>query len=108
LFEVRPEIRNPIVGTIMRARLALGVSTLLLILLPAGGMVGGGYGGYRWANPTGLDCGLVVFPLLLVTVLGALLGLAVGLATAWLSIFGLARWANRGGLADIRDDPPLM
>jgi hypothetical protein len=51
-----------------------------------------------------MDCGLFVFPLLLATGVGALLGLAAGAGLGWLATLGLFRWTNGCGLGDVRDD----
>ena len=90
----------------MRGKVAVGLSTVLLILLPAGGVVGGGYVAFERTKPEGMDCGLFVLPQLMMTGLGALAGLAAGVGVGWVLALGLIRWANRCGLGEIRDDPP--
>jgi hypothetical protein len=90
----------------MRGKIAVGLSAVLLIMLPIIGLVGGGFAAYERAKPVGLDCGLFVFPLLFMTGAGALAGLIVGLVLGWMVTLGLFRWANRCGLGEIRIDPP--
>jgi hypothetical protein len=89
----------------MRGKVAVGLSALLLILLPVIGLVGGGWLAYERSKPAGLDCGLFVFPLLMMTGVGALAGLAAGVGIGWMLALGLFRWANRCGLGEIRNDP---
>jgi len=91
----------------MRGNLAVGLSTALLILLPLAGAFGIGCAVFQWAKPEGMECGLFVFPLLGITVVGGLLGLAVGLGAAWVAMLGIFRWANGSGLGDIREDCPF-
>ena len=88
----------------MRGKLAVGLSAVLLILLPVSGLVGGGYVAFEWARPPADAGGLSVFPHLMVTAFGAAVGLAVGVGAAWMIALGLFRWANGCGLGDIRDD----
>jgi hypothetical protein len=90
----------------MRGKVAVGLSALLLILLPVIGLVGGGWLAYERTKPEGPDCGLFVFPLLMMTGAGALAGLAAGVGIGWMLTLGLFRWANRCGLGEIRNDPP--
>jgi hypothetical protein len=86
----------------MRGKVAVGFSALLLILLPVVGLVGSGWLAYERSKPEGLDCGLFVFPLLMMTGAGGLAGLAAGVGIGWM----LFRWANRCGLGEIRNDLP--
>ena len=88
----------------MRGKLAVGLATTILILLPAAGTVGAGYAAYQSAKPEEPVGGLFVFPLLGFTVVGALLGLAAGVGAGWVATLGLFRWANGCGLGDVRDD----
>jgi hypothetical protein len=92
----------------MRKYFALALSTLLLIVLPASGLIGGGYLAWEWGKPDGMDCGLFVFPLLMVTGIGALLGLAVGIGIGWVIVLGVIRWANRCGFGEVPYEPPPM
>jgi len=87
-----------------RGFIAIGLSTALLILLPAAGAIGVGYAAFQSATPDGVDCSLFVFPLLIVTAVGASLGFAAGIGAGWLATLGLFRWANGCGLGDVRDD----
>jgi hypothetical protein len=92
----------------MRKNFALAVSTLLLIVLPAGGVVGGGYAGAEYAKPVGPVCGIYVFPFMMSVGFAALLGLIVGIGTGWMCTLGAIRWANRCGLSEVRDElPPI-
>jgi hypothetical protein len=86
-----------------RSYIAVGLSTALLILLPPAGGLGLGFAAFRSATPEGVVCGLFVYPLMLVTIVGALLGLAAGVGAGWLATLGFFRWANGSGLEDIRD-----
>ena len=94
----------------MRGKVAVGLSTLLLILLPAGGFIVGGYATGGWPEPDGPVCGLYVFPAMIeagaTALAGAVVGLAAGLGVGWVLTLGLFRWANRCGLGEIRDDLP--
>ena len=90
----------------MRGEVAVGLSARLLILLPAAGLVGGGYGADGRTSPEGLDGGRCFLPHLMMTAVGALAGLAAGVGAGWVLARGVFRWANRCGLGEVRDDPP--
>ena len=91
----------------MRCNIAVGLSTALLILLPAAGIIGVSFAAFQSTRPEGPVCGLYLFPQLLVTGVGALLGLAAGVGAGWLATLGLFRWANGCGLGDIQYDDPI-
>jgi hypothetical protein len=86
---------------------ALGVATGLLVLLPAAGAVAGGYAALERARPDGMECGLWVLPVLALAGAGAVAGLAAGAGAGWVLALGLFRWANRCGLGEVRDRPPV-
>jgi len=92
----------------MRGRLAVGIATLLLIALPAGGLDGGGFAGYKSTEPTGSVCGLFLYPQMLVIGLGASAGLAAGMGVGWTLTLVVFRWAIHCGLGEIRNGPPLV
>jgi len=97
----------------VRGRIAVGLATALLILLPAGGLVAGGLAAAEWVEPGGSEphCGLFALTLLVEAgskvLAAALAGLAVGLGVGWVLILGLFRWANGSGLGETGDDPPM-
>ncbi len=84
----------------MKRYLALTVASLLLIVLPVAGLVAVGYGGFKYATPQGVDCGLWVLPALLIGVVGGVVGFLGGLGIGWAAALGLIRWANAGKTAD--------
>src|SRR5262245_19096732 len=86
-----------------RGYFAVGISTTLLILLPAAGTIGAGYATVQWARVENAQCGLWVLPFLVITPIGALIGFAVGVGAGWSAALGLFRWANRCGLGEIPD-----
>jgi hypothetical protein len=92
-----------------RGRIAVGVATGLLILLPLAGAAGGLYAAYEWLTsgpPAGELAARVIVAMLAYSAGGAL-GFAAGVGIGWLIARGLFRWANRCGLGDIRDDKAI-
>ena len=90
----------------MRGRVALVLSTALLILLPAGGTAVGGYLAWDWSQPEEPVPWLHVFVRLALVGLGALAGLAAGAGVGWVLALGLFRWANRCRLDEVPPEPP--
>src|SRR5262245_44071611 len=90
-----------------QGHIAVGISTALLILLPAAGTIGAGYATIQWATVENAQCGLWVLPFLVIAPIGALIGFAAGVGAGWSAALGLFRWANGCGLGETRDDDPL-
>jgi hypothetical protein len=88
---------------LMRSKLAIGIGSVLLIVLPAAGTIGGAFLGHDYASPKEPVCGLFVFPYMLLVGVGATLGLAIGATVGYVAALGLIRWSNRGWVDDDLD-----
>jgi len=90
----------------MRSTVAIGVGSVLLIILPTAGAIGGAFLGHDYARPREPVCGLFVFAYLPFVVIAAALGLTIGVAIGFGSALTLIRWANRGWV-EVDVDPVL-
>ena len=103
------ELRGQYMTARGRGRVAIGVATVLLILLPLAGAAGGLNAGFQWLTSEPRAGGLAAVLVGLVAFsAGGALGFAAGVGVGWLIARGLFRWANGCGLGDIRDDRPFV
>jgi hypothetical protein len=88
-----------------RGRIAVGVATELLILLPLAGAASGVYWAFQLLSAESrVGEWAAVLAAVVVFSVGGLLGFAAGVGVGWVIARGLFRWANGCGLGDIRDD----